>query len=122
MITSLLQHPLWPRIRPFVRLQARKQDGGHRLEVATPSEAEAVMWIALTVPCPHCRQMMHPIRDRTPAHRTTEPRHLYLAASCPAEQKPQCCRSGEAHREIDRLRADVAGWSAQQQPALTFPE
>ena len=105
-MTTILQHPLWPAIRPFVEIETYARDGGHRdprhrLEVHPPPELRA-LFLAVSVPCVRCGRIIHPMRARQGATRGG----LYLAVACELAAGYGCARGREASAEYRRIIAD----------------
>lgn len=105
---SITKHPLWPLLKPLVRIEFYGPDGGpddprHRIEVVAPSDDAADLLCTLEMACVKCGRAIHPIRRRAGDHR----RHLYYAATCPLDVCLPCSRGGEASAEYDRVRDAV---------------
>ena len=110
---SIVEHPLWPEIRPYVRIERYDRDGGHghpryRIEVDPPNADRSAAWQVVMMRCVACGAPMHPIRERAPANnKRGNPRHLFYAATCPLRIRMGCARSAAARDEYLRVRADV---------------
>ncbi len=107
---SVLSHPLWPTLRPYIRIERYAPDGGHRhprirIEVLSmPPSVERTMTKA-TMPCVACGASIHFVRTRRPSKRGSAVGHHYFAPTCPLEDNVACSRGAEAHAEYERIRA-----------------
>jgi hypothetical protein len=109
---SIVDHTLWPEIRPYVRIERYDRDGGHahpryRIEVYPPDTGRSADWQDAMMPCVACGALMHPIRQRAATNKRGAPRHLFYAATCPLRVRMGCARSGAARDEYLRVRADL---------------
>lgn len=121
---SILLHPLWPEIRHFVRVEIYAPDGGYekprfRLEFKKDVPGDmAQRWTAITVPCVHCDEPVHPIRARRPGGRTVPRGHLYIAPACSLDVRKGCSRGNAVHHEYLKIRADIESIPAPTPEAL----
>jgi len=120
-VRSVTEHPLWPQLRPLVRVERYDRDGGHRhprhrIEVLDPADRSTrARLLAIEVECAAgCGRLIHPIRERR-AWGT-----LYLAVACELSRRYGCARGRAAHDEYDRIVAAVSNWTDPRQPALLF--
>lgn len=110
---SLIKHPMWPQIAPFVKIEIYAPDGGHanprfRLEfVKEITQQQKKEWVAITVPCVKCGNSIHPIRERKPGERAPEIGHIYIAPCCPLNVSVGCSRGNSAHLEYLAIRSAV---------------
>lgn len=115
---SILNHPSWHELRPYVRLEQYGRDTGSngpriRIEVLQPSDGRlARMFLALTMPCVACHKLIHPIRQRE-GHG-----HWYYAATCPLEKTFSCARGRAARQEYLLVRKAIGAIKTLQEPAL----
>jgi len=102
---SIVQHPLWPEVKPFMRLEKYDRDGGHqhpryRIEVTAPTSGIVLReLLALEMGCVSCGRTIHPIRMRQGKHG-----HLYYAATCELAVNYGCARSSAARREYQTVK------------------
>jgi hypothetical protein len=110
-MTPLLAHPLWPLIRPWVKIQTYDRDGGHadprhRIELDAPdNDAFRAVVLAVTVPCVACGAVIHPIRSRA----ADTHGNLYIAVTCPLNVRMGCARGGAASDAYDQIVAAALG-------------
>lgn len=113
-MSSIVDHPVWPAIRPYVVIQHYGRDVGPRgtrwrIEVCPPSWPTADAWLTLETPCcAECGRSMHPFRQRQDGSW----RQIYFAAACPASVSLSCSRGKLAADEYLRVRADVENHAA----------
>lgn len=98
----LTEHPLWPLIRPYIRIETYDRDGGHahprhRIEIDAPPDSDAVL-LAVEVHCVCCRRPIHPIRQRNGGRKG-----LYVAVTCDLGRTLGCARSVAARHEYERI-------------------
>ena len=123
---SIVQHPMWPELAPYIRIEMYGRDGGpdtprHRIEVVPPDRDTSVRWQALEMPCVACHRLMHPIRARAPAKNTRGwPRHLYYAATCPLDVRKGCSKGKAAEEEYDRVKEAVGVRPSRPKAPLLF--
>ena len=119
MTTSILKHPLWPEIRPFVVIQFVPQDekAKHkrprfRIEIKKVPMELAVKALNIEIPCPSCKNPYHPIRARkAPAKRGDPPaKGLYYASGCPLNVRMGCSRGMTASLTYDAIHTDIQAW------------
>ena len=109
-IVTILQHPLWPELLPYMLPQQKGDDGKTRLEVLAMPDALTRMAVLLEVKCPACGLPMHPIRARAEAQRGEHlAQNLYYAAACSLRDDVACSRSAAAHDEYLRVVDAVRG-------------
>lgn len=94
----LLEHPRWPELARWLRVQPA-EPGRVRLELkAVP--ADAASWLlALLVGCCACARLIHPVRQRRhPGNkRDAKVGHsYYLSVACPLSVSVGCSRGPEA--------------------------
>ena len=110
--TSVLTHPDWPTVAPYIRVEYYNRDGSardprFRLEVLTMPEDVAEVALKLEIGCPSCGRTIHPIRARALSKRSRAPhkRHYYLAVACPLDVSVACSRGYAARDEYLKIRA-----------------
>jgi hypothetical protein len=103
-MSSILDHPEWPALRPFLRAEAYDRDRNvrgyarRRIEVLTPTSSRLRAWLqGITTPCVACGRRMRPIRERR-GWAT-----LYWASCCSLEVNPSCSRTKAAAHEYRRV-------------------
>jgi hypothetical protein len=107
---TLTNHPLWPNLLRFVRVQTYDRDGGHgnprhRLEVRRPDDGTTRdQLLAMEVGCATCGRLMRPVRPRGD-------RSMFLNVACELSHSYACARTARAHREYERIVALVLGRS-----------
>lgn len=116
---SLLDHPRWPEIAPYVRVETYSRDGGHhhprhRLEVLRPPNIRR--FTDVHMPCVACGALIHPIRLRNGRGRV----HCYLAVTCSLSVRYACARSRAAAVEYERIVAAVLAGATRRPQALAF--
>lgn len=114
---SILNHPSWREIRPYVLVEEYSRDSGPngargRIEIHVPSDVRlARMFLALTMACVRCGRLMHPIRQRDGGGR------YYYAASCQSPNNA-CSKGRAASSEYLAVRRHMETWQREQQPEL----
>jgi len=105
MLPSLTEHPLWPLLRPLIRVETYDRDGGHehprhRLEFDAPLNKPEFcdQLLGLTIRCASCSREIHPIRARN-----GHGRHFFVAVSCELSHTFGCARSHAARDEYLRI-------------------
>jgi hypothetical protein len=100
---KLLEHPLWPAIRPYVRVETYDRDGGHahprhRIELDDVGRLRPVL-LAIEVECAaQCGRLIHPIRARWGGRGG-----LFVSVSCTLDVNVGCARGPRAHAEYERI-------------------
>ena len=108
---SILQHPIWPALQPYVHIGVYGRDGGptnprHRIDIRTPHDGSLYRrFLAVTMPCVVCGRTINPIRHR--AHSGP----LYYAATCSLDQTFACARSRAVRIEYDQVKTAMNGRS-----------
>lgn len=108
-MTGFQDHPLWPRLRQYFRIEVYDRDGSAvrpriRIEVdALPTDLQAEA-LAATMHCVACGKSIHPIRLRQPHAGRGHPGNLYYAPCCPLEVSVGCSRGAAAREEYERFR------------------
>ena len=114
---SILTHPLWPELRPYVHIGVYGRDGGpdnprHRIDVRTPDSGVVLRrLLAITMPCVVCQRPIHPVRTRRKGP-------LYYAATCSLDVSYACARSAEARTEYDAVKRAMTAYHAEHRPGL----
>lgn len=107
---SILDHPIWPVLEPYINDQVYGRDGGpdhprHRFDVHPPTDGVLLRrFLATTMPCVTCGTEIHPIRSRAKGRG-----QLYYAATCPLDVTYGCARSRAARTEYARLKLALEG-------------
>ena len=115
---SILAQPIWPDLRPYVRIEIYARDGGaanarHRIEIDAPADGILLRkFLATVMPCVKCQRRIHPIRLRAGGQ------HVYCAATCELSVSYACARSRAARDEYDAVRAAVEQAAAPPGPTL----
>ena len=107
---SILTHPLWPVLRPFVTIQRYGRDTGPRgarwrIEIGKPADGILLrQLLAIVMPCVHCGRPIHPVRLRggRPG--------LYFAGTCGLDVTFKCSRSAAARQEYLVVKRAMAEW------------
>jgi|SRR5262245_561334 len=103
---SIVLHPIWPKLQPYVRIEADRISG-YTLAVVTPVDPILLRQFLNTfLPCAFCGMMMRPIR-RQPGHDNVSFGPLYLSASCGLDS---CNMSADVRDEVDAIRKAIAAW------------
>lgn len=105
---SFQNHPLWPRLRQYFRIEVYDRDGSARrprirIELDTPPADLLAEALRATMPCVACRNSIHPIRTRDQSGRGRTG-HFYYAPCCPLEVSVGCSRGAAAREEYERFR------------------
>lgn len=101
---AFVDHPLFPLLKPFVRIELYARDGGHknprfRINFNTmPPELRQAASI-MHVPCVACGKPINPVRVHA--------RGSYFAGTCPLAVNIACSRSQAARVEYQRVREAV---------------
>ena len=109
---SILLHPDWPTLRPFLRVEQYARDSGRRgarvrLEVDRPEDGRILRrLLGIVMACVACGRPVHPIRERGGRA------GLYFAPTCSLDVRFGCARGGKASREYLDVRAAVEAWRA----------
>lgn len=108
-VRSVLDHPLWSKLAPYVRKESYNRDGSardprNRFELKTMPEKLDARALRMEVRCCKCGATIHPIRARKDGKARMEvARHRYLSVSCPLNVNISCSRSKAAKEEYARL-------------------
>lgn len=113
---SILDHPDWAYLQPWIEIQIYARDGGHkhprvRIEVqsCTPS-AIVRKALSLTMQCVACGAPIHPFRARgNPKRGERVAQNVYFAAACPLNVNVACSRGAEARDEYLAVKAACKG-------------
>lgn len=106
---SIVNHPIWPEVRPFVHIHIYARDNGrHRIDIRTPADRTLYRrFLDATMPCVVCQRPIHPIRGEKRGG-------LYYACTCEQKQSLRCSRShGDSSAEYQRVKAAIEGWLRQ---------
>ena len=120
----ILDHALWPALRPCVVVDEPLELGHHpsaRLEVDARGVPGYLIrqFLAMEVPCANharCGRLVHPVRQRSGPYVS-----LYLSVTCSKDDNPNAyvCRNGAAAREVvEAICADLRGFTDPRQPRL----
>jgi len=101
---TFTEHPLFPKLRPFVRIELYSRDGGHknprfRINFNPMPTGLHVEAMELETHCVSCGRRINPVRDSA--------RGVYFAATCPLAVNIACSRSSKARDEYKRVRDAV---------------
>ncbi len=105
---SFINHPLWPELKPYLRVEKAAKDTKKsrvRIEVLPLPPELRKKALAAWSPCVACAAEMHPIRARKgPNKRKPRPPvHLYFAAACPLNEDFGCSRGAAARDEYNAI-------------------
>ena len=103
---SILAHPEWPRIRPFIRIDYYGRDTSRhktrfRIELKNVPKGDAPWLLAVRIPCVACEKIIQPIRGRN-----GKATHLYYGCSC----SPPHQRGRAARDEYNAVEAHIKTW------------
>lgn len=106
---SLSDAPLLEQLEPYFLIEPYSRDRGrrgarHRFYLLYDEMPALLLSRAfgLVVLCCKCREPIQPIRASK-----RRGRRLYIAVSCPLEQRLDCARSPTASREYETIEAEV---------------
>jgi len=106
---TLTEHPLFAKLKPFVRIELYSRDGGHknprfRISLRDREMDERLLLKAglVQVHCVACGAVINPVRRS--AGRTS---YVYIAVTCPLALNIACSRNPAARDEYQRVRAAV---------------
>lgn len=97
---SILVHPLWPLLEPYLVVEHYDKDGGHedpriRIELRDLPPELAITAADLITRCVTCGKKIFPFRQRVGSPWSA----LYYAPTCPLERELACARSAPARQE-----------------------
>lgn len=102
---SIVFHPLWELLRPYLHVSLYDKDGGHqdpriRIDLRDLPAELAISAADAIMKCVACRTRIFPLRQREgdPWSR------LYYAPTCTLERSLACSRSPQAHIEYERFK------------------
>jgi len=105
---SILQHEIWPVLRPFVHIEIYGRDGGPqkprwRIEVKRPQSGIVLrQLLGARMPCVACGVSISPVRERAGDWGA-----LYFAPTCPLEVRFGCARGKAAREEYRAVKAEM---------------
>lgn len=110
-MSSLTEHPIWPTLKPLIRIEDYARDGGHRhprhrIEVLTPTREVCDELLAVEMPCVACGSVIHPIRQR---HATQGRNTLFVAVTCELKVNIGCARGAAARDEYKKIVRVIRG-------------
>lgn len=120
---SILNHPAWSELRPYIRIENYGRDTGPhgprgRVEVKRPDDPTlAQKFLDLTMPCVACGLQIHPIRERVNKKGRVEG-HPYYGATCQLGLKGSCSKGRAASSEYQAIRRHMERWWKEQEPEL----
>lgn len=108
---GLMTHPTWALVARSVVIEAGSllaTGRKHRrleLPVAEFSNEQVAAVLAMRVPCAACGSLMQPFRTRQgkSAGRAERPGRLFLALTCPLDQRVGCSRGAAATAAYERV-------------------
>lgn len=112
-IRSIIDHPIWDELAPYVRKEKYDRDGSarkprNRFELAKVPPELLRRALAVRIGCCRCGKPISPIRARQgEGDRMELPRHLYLAVACPLDVNIGCSRGRDSKNEYLRLSLAV---------------
>jgi hypothetical protein len=113
---SILQHPEWPLLRQYLRVEIYGPDTGRhgarfRLEINRPADGILVRrLLAIRMPCVDCGRQISPVRSRQGM------RHLYYAGSCGLDITYRCARGSAAREEYRAIREALEEYHGRNRP------
>ena len=116
---SILQHPEWPLVRQYLRVEVYGPDTGRRgarirLEVDRPADGILIRrLLAIRMPCVACGRAISPVRYRQGMRR------MYYAGTCGLDVTYRCARGHAARDEYRVVRAALEGRN-RPRPARLF--
>src|SRR5580765_7165526 len=109
MSCPVLDHPMWPLIRPWIHVETYDRDGGHthprhRFEIVLPRNvAFRSALLDVECPCCACGAVVHPFRAREGD--AADSTRLYVAVACELAKGYGCARGRAARLAYDALLA-----------------
>lgn len=116
---SILLHPEWPVLRPFVRVGRYARDTGPRgarvrLDVERPTDGRVMRRLqAIQMPCVTCGAPIQAVRERSGRRYGGL---FYYCPTCPQDVSVRCSRNPKASREVTAVREAVEAWQANGAP------
>jgi hypothetical protein len=107
---SILAHPDWPILRPYLRIERYGRDTGRhgarvRLEVDRPADGILVRRIlGIRMPCVGCGRPISPVRCRQGLN------HMYYAPTCALDVTYRCARGRAAREEYRAVVEALEAW------------
>lgn len=103
--TSIVFHPVWPRLEAHLVIDIYDRDGGHedpRIRIGFDDLPEAFgrELAFITMGCVACGRPIHPLRRRQGDEWT----RLFYAPTCPLAVRIACSRTRAAELEYERFR------------------
>lgn len=110
--TSIIFHPLWKKLEPYLHVVEYDKDGGHkepriRIEFLDLPEKWSRELVMIEMLCVTCQRPIHPLRRRI----GDDWDRLYYAPCCPVDARSACSRSRAAALEYERFKGLAAGAS-----------
>lgn len=113
-VASIVQHPDFARLRPFIRVIPTGKDGSvlhprNRIELSSEAPPEVrKLALSIRIPCVCCGRIIAPFRRRkAPNDRAPTPA-IYFAAACPLRLRVGCSRGRAASEEYARVEGACA--------------
>lgn len=103
---SLVFHPIFPKLRPYLKIDLCPQDGGTiddpRIRIGFNGLPESLGREAtfVTMPCVACLTANFPLRKRQGDDFT----RIYYACACPVAVRPGCSKGHAAWLEYERFK------------------
>jgi hypothetical protein len=99
---TVLDHPIWKYIRPFITVNAAREN----IDVREIPDDLRDCALDIVVNCAACGKVIHPFRVRAKSDRariadSAEERRLFYAGTCPSERDPGCSRTTAAREHKD---------------------
>lgn len=110
---SILTHPEWPFLRPFVRPGRYARDTGPRgarvrLDVERPEDGRDMRRLqAIQMACVTCGQPVQAVRERSGKRYGGL---FYYCPTCPQHVSVKCSRNPKASREVAAVTEAVEAW------------
>lgn len=109
---TLLAHPAWPRLRPYVAVERDASSKTRvRIELRRMPPALVAVALAVEVGCVACGRAVNPIRARKgPGNKRSEAvgHGLYVAPACPLSVNVGCSRGTAVRDEYLAIQNDLA--------------
>lgn len=102
---SITEHPFWKEIKPFVRFEIYRREGGgsrnprFRIGLSNSITHElACEALLVKIGCATCGDSISPFRFRDKGRK-----NIYFAATCPLRVSIGCSRSSKASEEYKKI-------------------
>ena len=123
LLSSIVDHPLWPELRPYVKIQYCPQDTvvkktgrkpRFRIEFRKLPAELAVKALDIMVACPACGKAHDPVRQRKGKAKRPEAEKLvgaiYYGATHRIKENESCSKGNASSVEYQRIESDINEW------------